>query len=255
MINKAAFFNNIRASLFKGKLSQKQVEGLESLIGTWFKEYGVTNPDYLAYCLATAYHETSHTMQPIEEYGKGKGRKYGVIDGGKYYGRGYVQLTWKANYQRAKDELGVDFVNKPQLALNHEYAAKILFKGCLEGWFTKYKLADYDLGNGYDFVNARRIVNGMDRAKLIAGYAEAFKEALSAGFAAKGEADSKTKATGKGLLTSTTNLSAVGGFITSALTAFSSINPAVAIVVVLVAGGFAAWIIRERMRKARDFGL
>ncbi len=36
-------------------------------------------------------------MQPIEEYGRGKGRKYGAPAGpyGKiYFGRGYVQLTW-----------------------------------------------------------------------------------------------------------------------------------------------------------------
>ncbi|TOE35570.1 hypothetical protein CGJ43_25525, partial [Vibrio parahaemolyticus] len=71
-----------------------------------FVMLGMTVPlQYLAYVLATTYHETGHTMKPIEEWGKGQGRPYGEPDpetGQTYYGRGYVQLTWLANYIKAK---------------------------------------------------------------------------------------------------------------------------------------------------------
>lgn len=45
----------------------------------------------MAYVLATAYHETAHTMKPVREMG---GEKY--LRSKKYYpyvGMGYVQLT------------------------------------------------------------------------------------------------------------------------------------------------------------------
>src|SRR5262245_13651671 len=80
-----------------------------------------------AYILATAYHETAHTMQPIMELG---GQAY--LQSKPYYpyvGRGYVQLTWLDNYKRASAELGVDFVKNPTLLLQAKYAAPILILG------------------------------------------------------------------------------------------------------------------------------
>lgn len=132
----------------------------------------------MAYVLATAYHETAKTMKPINEMG---GEKY--LRSKKYWpyiGRGYVQITWKTNYEKAGKVLGVDFVSKPELLLKPEYAAPIIIAGMVEGWFTGKKLADYITLQKSDFKGARRIVNGTDKADLIAGYAREYDKALLA---------------------------------------------------------------------------
>ncbi|WP_283177478.1 hypothetical protein [Gemmobacter sp. 24YEA27] len=172
-----AFFAAIRP-LFGGSLKQAQVDGLNAILAAT-----TTLPrSFRAYILATAYHETAHTMQPIREYGRGKGKKYGVVDqtGKAPYGRGYVQLTWRENYQRADRELGLGgrLAADYDLALDPAISAQILVEGMLDGWFTGKALRDYLPG---DYIGARRIVNGTDRAQQIAGYARDFEAALVAG--------------------------------------------------------------------------
>lgn len=130
----------------------------------------------LAYVLATAYHETAHTMKPVREYG---GETY--LKKKKYYpyvGMGYVQLTWLENYKKASVKLGVDFVANPKLLLEKKYAAPILITGMKEGWFTGKKLSDYITLSKSDYVNARRIINGVDKKDLIAKYAEEYEKDL-----------------------------------------------------------------------------
>ncbi len=46
-------------------------------------------------------------------------------DGWKYHGRGFVQLTGRANYEQVGREMGLDLVNHPELAESREIAAKI----------------------------------------------------------------------------------------------------------------------------------
>ena len=182
----AAFWNAIRP-MFGGALKQSQVNGIETILAA---SDGLPI-GHRAYLLATAKHETADTMQPITEYG---GRKYfdkydtGKLakalgntpdkdgDGYRYRGRGYVQITGRANYAKAGGKLGVDLIGNPDAALNPDIAAQILVRGCSEGWFTGKKLDDY-LPD--DFRNARRVVNGMDRADLIASYAVEFGKALA----------------------------------------------------------------------------
>lgn len=180
-MNRETFFDEVRRTVFRGRLSQSQVDGLNILLDVWEGEYSTHPRGFLSYCLATAYHETAHTMQPIREYGRGRGRKYGRKDkqtGHAYYGRGYVQLTWKANYKKAGDILGKNFVDFPDLVMTPHVAAHILYRGCIEGWFTSHTLARYISRDVSDFKNARRIVNGMDKASKIAGYAWEFDKAL-----------------------------------------------------------------------------
>lgn len=57
----------------------------------------------------------------------------------------------------------------------------------MEGWFTGHKLADHLTDTKTDYKNARRIINGTDKMKAIADYAEEFETALRAAF--EGEAD------------------------------------------------------------------
>ena len=176
------FFAQIR-SLF-GRMSQSQVEGLNSLLDA----VGGCLINEAAYMLATAYHETAHTMQPIEEYGKGRGRDYGKrlkmnrqpysASLPIYYGRGYVQLTWYENYDKAGRLLKLDLLRQPELALQADVAAKIMREGMFEGWFTGKKLGEYVGLRTAEYVSARRIINGMDKAQLIAGYAVVFELAL-----------------------------------------------------------------------------
>lgn len=137
----------------------------------------------LAYVLATAYHETAHTMKPVREYG---GETY--LKSKKYYpyvGRGYVQITWLDNYKKASSKLSVDFVKNPNLLLEPKYAVPILLDGMVEGWFAGDKLGRHTLARHItlqksDYVNARRIINGVDKKDLIAGYAKEYEKDLLA---------------------------------------------------------------------------
>jgi len=181
-MNLSVFFDEVRHALFKGKLTRQQVSGIEFILEQW-NETGFTNRQWLAYALATAFHETAFTMQPIREYGRGRGRKYGCKDpntGQVYYGRGYVQLTWKANYNKAGQALGIDFVRKPDLVMEPANAAFIMFQGMKDGWFTGKGFDDYINPDLHDYWNARRIINGTDKAGAIADYAIRFEAALEA---------------------------------------------------------------------------
>lgn len=193
--NRKTFFDFVRKSIFNGSLRQGQVDGLDILLSEGEKRSTPIND--LAYILATAAHETAYTIQPIEEYGRGKGRKYGAKDpitGKAYYGRGYVQLTWKYNYEKAKDKLGVDFVNNPELVMQPDYAVKILFTGMEEGWFTGKMLDSYiddidesDAEDWEEYKLARYIVNGRDRREAIATLAVNFEKALRASWKVNSE--------------------------------------------------------------------
>jgi len=180
-LDRKLFFTTIRK--LDKTLTLSQVAGFNGILDVWEQTYAKLYPKaYLAYMLATAWHETATTMQPIAEFGKGKGRAYGIADkktGKVYYGRGFVQLTWLKNYLLAGTKLGVDLVNNPELALDLRIATRIMFEGMLNGWFTGKRLADYRLANGsFQKVNARRIINGTDKAVLIAGYFDVFLAAL-----------------------------------------------------------------------------
>jgi len=173
------FFATYRGEF--GPLNQGQVDGLNDLLDEMGADAAVTDLRWFAYMLATAYHETAHTFQPIEEIGKGRGRPYGIPDrvtGQTYYGRGLVQLTWKRNYQTFSNLLGVDLVNDPALALDPGTAYKIMSIGMIKGLFTGKKLSNYINDQKRDYVNARRIINALDRANLIAGYAVKFEATL-----------------------------------------------------------------------------
>lgn len=185
-MNLKTFYDNIRKTI---PLTDKNVKGFDFILAEGKKREIKIND--LAYILATVYHETAATMQPIAEYGKGKGRKYGVK--GKYgqvpYGRGYVQLTWDANYEKADKKLNLKgaLLKNFNLALDPKIAVQILFVGMEEGWFTGKKLRDFidtidepDAQDRLEYEGARKIINGVDKKSLIAGYALVFEKALRA---------------------------------------------------------------------------
>lgn len=199
LANSEAFFDRADEADLLGSLSQGERGGCNAILAACAR----WPLAHVAYALATTYHETAGTMQPVKEMGgvdyltrlydvrgrdPDRARKHGNVlpgDGPKYCGRGYVQLTWRANYARAGRELGVDLVSQPDLAMRHDIAARILEAGMRQGWFTGKRLADYLPAAGpashKAFVNARRIINGVDRAEKIAEHAIDFQEGLMAG--------------------------------------------------------------------------
>lgn len=193
-----AFF----AVLRQGKLRHSkpgQVAGTETILRAM---HGMPL-SWVAYALATSWHETAFTMQPIKEKG---GRAYfmrmydrtgdrpkvaadlgntAVGDGATFAGRGYVQLTGRRNYAKASAKLGVDLVRTPDLAMQPDNAARILREGMKDGWFTGRGFVAFLPSQGpatvSQFTQARRIINGLDKAGKIAGEAIAFQAALIAG--------------------------------------------------------------------------
>lgn len=197
-MNKTTFYDAIRV---KFKLTNRNVAGFDFILDEAGKA-GISLHN-LAYILATTWHETAFTMQPIKEYGGNSyfTRRYDIKgnnpklakqlgntspgDGAKYCGRGYVMITGKNNYARASKELGIDFVTNPDLVMQPKYAIKILFEGMLNGWFTGKQLDDYvddidesDKEDLREFSNARRIVNGTDKQVAIGMFAIVFETAL-----------------------------------------------------------------------------
>ena len=180
-----AFFKEVRKRF--GKLAQNQVDGLNILLNA---TEGLP-VEHRAYVLATAWHETGPTGSslhmlprkeiwgPTEAQKRYEGRadlgNTQPGDGKLFMGRGYVQITGRANYVKASGITGQPLVSNPDLAMQASIAAKIIVDGMTKGWFTGKKMADYDT-----YLEMRRVVNGTDKASLIAGYAKSFEEALRA---------------------------------------------------------------------------
>lgn len=198
MLDKAKFFNFLRDDRMLGPvLSPSEVKGVETLLDAAIAKH--LSASRIAYILATTYHETAGTMEPIAERGTNAyfTMRYDVTgrkpqrairmgntkpgDGIKYRGRGFVQLTWKVNYDRAGKAIGVDLVKNPDLAMDLKNAARIIVEGMIGGWFTGMSLRVIPEGRAAtiaEFVKARPIINGTDKAETIAAYADKFQTML-----------------------------------------------------------------------------
>ena len=197
------YFDSVRDCLFGGSLSQEQVDGQKAILAVFERDHNEWDWRWLAYALATTAHETGFEMMPIEEYGKGEGMEYGKKDpetGQTYYGRGFVQLTWRDNYAKADREIGLGTTKDDptscewhaENALDPAIAAQIMFEGMVEGWFRSgHDFDRYFNDSGSDPYGAREIING-DKSKvpswsngvsignLIKGYYNDFLAALHA---------------------------------------------------------------------------
>lgn len=181
-IDRAAFFTTVRARL--GPLKQSQVDGFETVLAA----IDGLPLAYQAYMLATCWHETAATMQPVREaYWLSEEWRKKHLRYWPWYGRGYVQLTWEFNYKRADDELGLcgALLDDADKAMEPGIAAQILRHGMLEGWFTGVTLSaclpEQGVATREEYMNARTIINGRDKADLIEDYAQAFERALRDG--------------------------------------------------------------------------
>lgn len=191
-MNRDTFFAFARREPFSGSMTQAQVDGLNAILDAWAQDPRCTDQRWLAYMLATAFHETGARMQPVREgyaLTDAQARKIlanrsyakpDPVTGCAYYGRGLVQLTWAENYKRMGDRLGVPLYQNPDLALEAATSSRIMFEGMIDGLFTGKALEDYFNGGADDPVEARRIINKTDRANQIAGYHLAFMAAITA---------------------------------------------------------------------------
>lgn len=151
-----------------------------------------------AYIFATVKRETADTFRPvIEGYWLKIDRvkklyKYyetanikalatifpNGVNSPTYEGRGRVQTSHDYNYKKIGKILGIDLFNHPELALEDEADWKILELGFSQGIWTQKKLSDYINAETTDFINARKVVNGLDHAKEIAEDAEKYLSIL-----------------------------------------------------------------------------
>jgi putative chitinase len=167
----------------------------QAIIKRYTEDEMFTNLRQLAYVFATALHESAHTLDPgIREYGRGRGRRYGLpyfdseLDGkgindydGRgliFYGRGLSQLTWWYNYDKMHNLVGTNYLKEPDLALQAQDSVDILMEGMIKGIFTGHKLTTFFNDSATNWVKAREVVNGLDCANLIGGYAQKFYTAL-----------------------------------------------------------------------------
>jgi hypothetical protein len=199
-IDRPFFFDAVRDALFKGALNQPQVEGMTAILDFWETRMAHADPRWLAYIMATAYHETAYTMQPVREtLATTDARAIEILEnayaGGKlswvktpywrpdedgkcWLGRGLVQLTHKRNYEAMSQLTGIDLVAEPDRAMEMDAAVSILIEGMVQGSFSNHKLADHLNETTDDWVNARRVVNGTDRAEKLACYGKTFFAAI-----------------------------------------------------------------------------
>ncbi len=180
------FFDEYK-SRFNEKLTQSQVEGIEQLLGFIENDPAMTDVRWIAYMMATIKHECAERWHPIEEFASGKAyegrRDLGNTvkgDGMRYKGRGYVQITGRANYRKFSQRLSVDLVTTPLLSLDPGISYKIASLGMRQGLFTGKALLDYINESASDYRNARRIINGLDKADKIKGHADKLELALRA---------------------------------------------------------------------------
>lgn len=186
-MDEAAFFGTVRAKL--GSLKPPQVAGLQTVLAAC----SGAPLAHAAYMLATAWHETNKTMQPVREaYWLSETWRKKNLRYWPWYGRGYVQLTWEGNYRRADKECADagmtqpgDLLGDADLAMRPDIAALIMRKGMDEGWFTGVRnravMPSQGVATRQQYMDARTIINGRDKADLIEDYAQAFERALRDG--------------------------------------------------------------------------
>lgn len=195
-MDRTAFFQSCRTGVMGPTLDENEVSGASFILDAMQGDPIA----HCAYALATAWHETAHTMQPIREFGgpryyfrmyDPKGERPALAkangntfpgDGVLFAGKGYVQLTWRNNYARFGKLLGYPLEGNPDLAMRPDIAAQIMRKGMDAGLFTgkafDHFLPPHGVATREQFIDARRIINGSDKAPQIANYAVAFQAAL-----------------------------------------------------------------------------
>lgn len=191
------FFAYARRAPFGNRLTKSQVSGMETLLDAWSRE-GTDDDRHLAYVLATVFHETGGRMVPVREtFATSDAQAIRRLDAAMaagrlpqvrspywragWFGRGPVQVTHETNYRKVGQALGVDLIANPGLLLDPVVGARSVVVGMVRGLFVpRQTLAKHFSETTDDPEGARRIVNGTDKASLIAGYHRAFLDSIKA---------------------------------------------------------------------------
>jgi putative chitinase len=170
----------------------KKVENaLKSLLAFVASDPAIKHRSWAAYIFATVLTECGPNFVPIEERGKlpyfdrydkpplstQLGNKL-PGDGFMYRGRGYCQITGRGHYERFGKRLSLNLIDSPDLALRPDISYRIMSDGMVHGLFTGVSLSNYLTEAKKDYSNARRIINGMDKAAKIANDAMKFEICL-----------------------------------------------------------------------------
>jgi putative chitinase len=236
-INRTTFYSYVRRAPFGGRITPQQSEGLEKILNYWEDNYDNGDIRWLAYILATTFHETAATMQPIKERG---GEKY--LKSKRYYpwyGRGLVQITWEENYKKYG-------IKNPDDALKWDKALYVLFHGSINGVYTGRKLSHYFNDKIDDPRGARRIINGTDKAGLIADYHTNFLGAIKAAVQEAPPPDVKPEEAQPDSTPITKDPQAIAvagsGVLTTVIAAVNSPWGVAALVVLVIAGGIGLYL-------------
>lgn len=185
-MDRKKFYETFRAKFGLKRITTDLVAGMEAVLDA----IDGLPLSWQAYALATSWHETNATMRPVREaYWLSEDWRRRNLRYYPWYGRGYVQLTWRTNYIKADKEcaaaglcpLGA-IIASPDKVMELPIAAFILRKGMLEGWFTGVRFSSCLPARGVatrkQYMDARTIINGRDKADLIEDYAQWFERAL-----------------------------------------------------------------------------
>ena len=190
LINRKQFFDNVKRFGLITKFTQLQVDSIDAILDE-IEDLKIINKGQQAYIFATAYHEafdftgkqtgTIQRIVPIQE-----GGTLAYLKSKWYYphiGYGFVQVTHLDNYKKVQRAYklikgnDIDIVGNPKRLLEVKLSAFAIVYGMQVGLFTGKKLNDF-IGVKFDFRNARKIVNGMDKASEIATHASNFLRCL-----------------------------------------------------------------------------
>jgi putative chitinase len=197
IFDETKFLDAYRGAFPKPALTPSAILGLRDLLQAVGQDSEISDIRWVAYMFATIKHECANTWQPVTERGPvsyfdkyNAGTPIGVRlgntepgDGFRYRGRGYVQITGRRNYQKlgAALTLGDQLVENPELALQPSISYRIMSYGMRRGAFTGRKLGTYIHDGACDYLNARRIINGLDQAQKIERYARLLEGVLITG--------------------------------------------------------------------------
>ncbi|CAH1670838.1 MULTISPECIES: hypothetical protein [unclassified Chelatococcus] len=269
--NRSTFFAYARRSPFGDRLTQQQVDGMTDILNEWDAHYSHLPLAYLACYLGQVFRETGGTMVPVRETfatsdKQAMTRLETAWTSGKlpsvktpywrkgWFGRGRMQITHAENYAYAQAKSGLPIVADPSLMLDSKADLKVSLPGTIEGWWTrgKHRMSMYLDRPDPDFEGARRIVNGTDKAKLVATYCEAFLAALKAAEIGKAQPvdalpalavpDDIKPAESKSLWSALLTFATGGGGL-AFLGAIDNPMSLAAFALVLAAGGIGLWLV------------
>jgi putative chitinase len=155
----------IAAIILPKRYQPEKLNAITLALNTTFERYAINTPLRMCHFLAQVLHESSAFHYSVEIWGNtpaqlGYDTRVDLGntpehdgDGYRYRGRGWIQVTGRANYKLVSQELGKDFIADPDLLATEPYDS------LSAGWFWNRRkfntFADLD-----DILSITKRVNG-----------------------------------------------------------------------------------------------